>query len=269
MAGENLVTEGGDNLVTEGGTSLSLEGDVSGLVAAPSPLGPPELLASQSQGYVEAVTPLGAPAMHIGFSGLLEVTPGPLGAPAATGFHDFTSLLDGTEVSYYHLDLETPGGTVRVPMSSWQATLQVGRSSYVQAVIPNAGAYISDITAATTFSIKRRITYNGGTVEHEMASAPVEEIPQSQGATNNTVSMSGYTTAFAEDLSPPVLYDRNLDNIRTKSTSTAGLRVRCDIDWLLRPAQRAYAGADELIVAYINYYVTGTDAYMDVGERSG
>ena len=36
---------------------------------------------------------------------------------------------------------------------------------------------------------------------------------------------------------------------------------------LLRPAQRAFINGTPFIVAYINYYVSDGDQYMDVGER--
>ena len=52
------------------------------------------------------------------------------------------------------------------------------------------------------------------------------------------------------------------------SGNTGGLRVRCEIDWLLRPGHRAYYGTTPIIVDYLNYYVPGVDQYMDVGERA-
>ena len=56
--------------------------------------------------------------------------------------------------------------------------------------------------------------------------------------------------------------------MRSVASGSSGYRVRCAIDWLLRPAQRAYLpdGAS-FIVSYINFYQPqGNDSYMDVGE---
>lgn len=67
---------------------------------------------------------------------------------------------------------------------------------------------------------------------------------------------------------PPPLYDRTLRDVRLITSSSGGTRVRCAIDWLLRPAQRAAVDGDEFVVAYINWYANGDDEFMDVGSRN-
>ena len=54
---------------------------------------------------------------------------GPLGGARATAVHDFSYGL-GDVVTHYVMDLYP--GAVRVPISSWQATLQTGAKNYVQ-----------------------------------------------------------------------------------------------------------------------------------------
>ena len=56
--------------------------------------------------------------------------------------------------------------------------------------------------------------------------------------------------------------------MRSVNSGSTGIRVRCAIDWLLRPAQRAYLpDASSFIVGYINFYQPqGNDSYMDAGE---
>jgi hypothetical protein len=191
----------------------------------------------------------------------------PLGTPYALAYHDFTGQL-GDAVTRYVMDLTTPGGLVRVPISSWQATLQTGAKNYVQGVVPAVADWIDAINDATEFVITRAADTSVWRIEYEMARAPLEQISIARGPTNYTATLSGYSTAFAENEEPDAAYDRTLTGIRSTTTGTAATRVRCAIDWLLRPGQRAYydEGAS-FVVSYINYYVPATgDAYMDVGE---
>jgi hypothetical protein len=192
---------------------------------------------------------------------------GPLGSVQAVAFHDFTDAV-GDSITTYVMDLDTPGGLVRVPISSWQATLQTGAKNYVQGVVPAVADWIDAINDATEFVITRAADTSVGRIEYEMARAPLEQISIARGPTNYTATLSGYSTAFAENEEPDAAYDRTLTGIRSTTTGTAATRVRCAIDWLLRPGQRAYydEGAS-FVVSYINYYVPATgDAYMDVGE---
>ena len=167
------------------------------------------------------------------------------------------------------MDLITPTGTVRVPISSWQATLQTGSSNYVQCVIPACTVWVSAILAATEFVIFRRATLpNGTAIELEMARAPADQAQFDQGPQRHTCTLSGYSDAFAEDLDPPATYDRTLAGVRSISSGEGSLRVRCAIDWLLRPGHRAFVNGTPFVVGYINYYApSGFDAYMDAGSR--
>ena len=194
--------------------------------------------------------------------------PSPLRSPIVKAYNDFTDQL-GDAITRYVMDLTTPGGLVRVPISSWQATLQTGASNYVQCVVPAVADWVDSINAATAFTITRTATPAGGeTIEYEMASAPLEQIQLSQGPTNFSGTLSGYSTAFAEDEAPDSAYDRTLAGVRSVASGSSGYRVRCAIDWLLRPAQRAYLpDGSSFVVSYVNYYQPqGNDSYMDVGE---
>lgn len=199
--------------------------------------------------------------------------PSMLGTASAVGFHDFTVGL-GDVVTRYVLDLVTPAGLVRVPMSSWQATLQTGRSNYVQAVVPAVGDWVDSINAATEFVVSRvAVLPGGGLLEYEMVRGPVEQASFSRGPSRFTCTLSGYSTGFAVDEDPPAVYDRELAGVRSISSGTGGMRVRSSIDWLLRPGHRAFADGSPFVVAYINYYVAvqdggSGDAYMDAGERN-
>lgn len=238
---------------------------VSLLLQSVGPLGQPSVLVQQTpQAQALASSMLGVPSVltRITVYGY-AYTPGPLSAPKAVAYHDFTAQL-GDTVTRYLMDLITPTGTVRVPISSWQATLRTGASSYVQCVIPAAQQWGAAINAATSFRICRRaVTTSGQVIEYLMAEAPADTPQFDRGPTNHTCTLSGYAPGFAaQDVSPGA--DRTLTGIRSIS-SGASYRVRCAVDWLLRPGQRGVVDGVPFVVEWINYYVNTTDAYMEAG----
>jgi len=145
--------------------------------------------------------------------------------------------------------------------------VQTGRASYAQAVIPAATAWVALINARAVTGemiIYRGVRYSdGSTQETELARAPLNDVRFDVGPTNATMTISGYAT-----LSPPQgALTRTLANVRSESSS-GGFRVRCDIDWFLRPGHTAVSRGTSFVVSYINYYVNASDQYMDVGERA-
>ena len=238
-----------------------------------SPLGAVEVVGQFP--YVAAIdvaSPLRAPAAVLEYSTAVYLDiPSPLLAPGPgfVAWHDFAGLL-GDVISHYVMDLDTPAGSVRVPVSSWQATLQAGLSNYVQCVIPAASPFVAALETATAFTVRRRaVAPSGVAVEYLMASAPAQTVRFDRGPQRNTCTLSGYTAASAPigTEPPPALYDRELVGVRSISSGAGGVRVRCAIDWTLRPGHRAFVEGTPFVVSYINYYVTGGEAYADVGER--
>lgn len=191
-------------------------------------------------------------------------------------YTDPTPFIDPQADIRYVMDLVVDGQLVRVPISSWQATLQTGSDNYVQCVVPNGGVWADTINASSEFIIRRigRLyqEYGGGVVEGELARAPTQTVALSQGGTNYSAVISGYTDAFASNSDPLSLFDRELLGIRSVATYGDTISIRCAIDWLLLPGQRVIYGSTSFVVSYINYYVTTSassiDAYMDVGKRS-
>lgn len=219
---------------------------VTSLIALPGMLGAPQAFGSLVAGQI--------------------IAPGPLEAVAVLGLHDFSAII-GALTTTYVCDLVTPSGPVRAPISSWQATLRAGEMSYVQCVIPACTPLVDDIVAATEFVIYRRATITSGQViEYEMARAPAQTKPFDQGPNNHTCTLSGYADGLPEQTDPPAAYDRTLTGTRSQHSGDGSYRVRCAVDWFLRPGQRAYVEGVPFIVGYINYYVPGFDQYMDVGE---
>ena len=195
---------------------------------------------------------------------------GPINALESGGaFVDWSASIDpATSQTYYALEVIADSlSAVRIPISSWQATIQAGRASYAQAVIPAAVQWVDTIEDRSDgeFIVYRGVRFaNGETQESTLARAPIQQINLDRGPINVTMRVSGYATIPG---SAQALV-RTLRNVRSQSVSSAGTRVRCDIDWFLRPGHTAIALDSEIAVAYINYYVNDSDEYMDVGERA-
>lgn len=219
-------------------------------IASGSPLGVPATLASYSIASIAARVSAASP----------------LGIAQSLAWHDFTAQL-GDVVTRYVMDLITPTGTVRVPISSWQATLQTGASNYVQCVVPACTPWNDAINAATVFVVYRAAQLpDGSSIEYEMARAPSEQARFDRGPGRETCTLSGYSPAFAASENPPTTFDRELSGIRSISSGSS-YRVRSAVDWLLRPGHRALAGGAPFVVKFINYYVMNEfDAYMDAGS---
>lgn len=232
---------------TLGYSSSSIADDIFAIAASPGPLAQPSVLTR-------------IPVYGMAY------TPGPLSPPQAKAWHDFTAQL-GDVATLYVMDLITPTGTVRVPISSWQATLQTGASNYVQCVIPACTPWNDAINAATVFVVYRAAQLpDGSSIEYEMARAPSDQAQFDRGPSRETCTMSGYSPAFAASENPPTTFDRELSGIRSISSGSS-YRVRSAVDWLLRPGHRALAGGAPFVVKYINYYVMNEfDAYMDAGS---
>lgn len=243
-------------------------------ISVPSMLGAPSLQIQQAVDIdvrISVPTMLGAPAVLAAsqFNHAVRIAvPSPLGAPRISVLNDFTVALDYREITYEMRLLGTPA--VAIPISSWQATLQTGRESYVQAVIPAYTAYsteLADRLTTESFEIFRVTRVDGKKYSVSMAICPYERIQQSRGPSSNSAVISGYTDEW---VSQGADGQRVLENIRLESDDLTGARrVRCSIDWFLRPGMIAKVpGSADITADYINYYVTtGGDAFMDVGSR--
>lgn len=249
-----------------------VEGVPQARIALPSVLQSPAVLAGQPTpaAIVSMQSVLQAPAVvaQTAAASARVSLPSVLQAPAMLAVHDFTGRI-GDVTTHYVMDLVTPGGLVRVPISSWQATLQTDTSCYAQCVIPACAPWIDTINAATEFRVSRRAALpSGDALEYEMVRSPLQTAAFDRGPLRYTCSISGYSAALTAVADPPAAYDRQLVGVRSTSVTGASVRARCAIDWLLRPGHRAFIGAQPIVVDYINYYCNGSDMYCDVGSRN-
>lgn len=190
-------------------------------------------------------------------------------AASIAAHHAWDQAIDPLRTqTYYALDIDDGVlPPVRIPISSWQATLQTGRASYLQAVIPGAADVLDAINAraAGTFTIRKgaRWIETGLVNESMMAEAPIQTMRVDEGPTNVTVTLSGFYTYMA---GAPVT--RIMADVRSRSSDAGGQRARCAVDWFLRPGDTAMVRDQPMSVAWINYYVNAQDAFMDIGERA-
>lgn len=243
-----------DPLANAGGTLpqfvASLAEPSGARLAAPSPLGEPSILATRSEASISWAS-----------------APSPLAPPSLSIVTDFTAqITDPTERYAMRITGDPP---VEVPISSWQATVQDQRSSFLQCVVPAVGDYIDAITARQgleQMAVYRQTTIEGQFFETEMARADLSTVVVNRGHTRETCTLSGYTDAFSSPVAPSTV---QLQGVRSSSQTIGGsARVRASIDWLLRPGQTVTDGTISFTVSYINYFVpTVGDAYMDVGSR--
>jgi hypothetical protein len=219
---------------------------------------------------INAVFPsvLGSLNVQLGYSESIRVAfPGLLRLARASVLNDFTGLItDPTETYIMRITGSPP---VEIPISSWQATVQSAAQSFLQCVVPAAADYIDMISARQSTEqmvIYRKTVISGQVLEREMARASIGTIQIDAGPKRYAVTLRGYTTAFSDPVPSSVV---TLTGIRSQSVTVgSAIRIRANIDWLLRPGQVATDGDVQFTVGYINYFVpTLGDAYMDVGSR--
>jgi len=213
-------------------------------------------------------SPIGALEVAADYSESLRIQlASPIGAPAIFVYQDFSRQITDPTARYV---LRITGDPVaEIPMSSWQATVQSGRQSFLQVVIPAAADWIATLTdrqSTEQMVVYKQTTIDGLTLESEMARASLDTITVDAGPTRQTVTARGYTAAFS-GYAPAAT--ATLTGVRSSSQTIGGaVRVRADIDWNLRPGQIATDGSLTFQVAYINYFVPSTgDSYMDAGSR--
>lgn len=192
-------------------------------------------------------------------------------AATGTGYQDWVSSLSPLQMQEVYrlvitgaadsLDDLTIGA-----ISSWQATSQAGsRSSYLQAVIPAADQYLDAIAARSNGELVIQKGYrlaDGTTRYDEILRSRFDNLRPDRGRRALTITVSGYLPG-----KPFSTGSRTLTGIRSISSPNGQRRVRCDIDLFLRPGMTVTALDESFRADYINYYVTRSDKFCEVGER--
>ncbi|WP_301585019.1 hypothetical protein [Halomonas alkaliantarctica] len=156
-------------------------------------------------------------------------------------------------------------GDLRVPMSSFQATMRRSGKSFLQVVVPAGDAVLPALEYDALMQVELGYYYPSDDMFDGLeviASAPLEIIRSDQGPSRHTLTLSGYASS-AQSRS----VSRALKSVSTRSISQGRLRVRCAVDLYLRPGDTAIeSNGAEFVVDQIQYFVNATSAAMEVTE---
>lgn len=185
----------------------------------------------------------------------------PLNAPGGLPEpDDWEALAPVERQSIYVLDV----GSLRLPISSAQATMRLTGQGFLQAVVPNGGAYVDELAALLDepMVLRSGYRYADGSLSplEPIAEAPFQISSQSTGPINDTLTLSGYgprTTTTAAT--------RKLREVQTRTINTDGRRVRCALDLFLRPGHTATDSDGAVItVGVIQYFINASSQAMEV-----
>ena len=246
--------------------------------------------ASQAQDYIDSVVSINATitGKKLPVASLSATVPitaditglvGPLGEIGAhvgitasfVGYQDWLSKIPAVELQeVYRLILtgaeDGLDDLIIGKLSSWQATNQSGdRSAYLQAVIPDAESYLSDISDRQNGQLIMQKGYrlSSGQVRYEeIVRARFDQARPDQGRRSLTLTVSGYMAG-----KPVAIGERTLTGVRMISKPNGKRRVRCNIDLFLQPGMTVHALGETFQAGFINYYVNQSDKFCEVGER--
>jgi hypothetical protein len=212
---------------------------------------------------------------------------GPEGQVQCKAFNDWTTAtLPGRPNElfriYYRFIIRKFGGTpdenIIAPISSFQCTLRPSderASSYFQVVIPNGDLYISRIRQMimadiTRFSVERFAQFSRGQGAGILiALAQVKDVTYNQGPTNATITLQSWDRYESFSDYP----ENNAIHIKSPMSVSisGGYRVRCAIEWWIRPGVIAFVDhpviPNPFLVEWVNMYVNADTEYMDIGGR--
>ncbi|MBT11364.1 MAG: hypothetical protein CMI02_04935 [Oceanospirillaceae bacterium] len=218
---------------------------------------------------IEATVPFSAEILaFVGPVGSLEASVS-FGAEIRA-FQDWVSAIPAFSVQRVYLMTITAGDSglddLVVPLSSWQATSQAGaRSSYLQGVVPAAVDLIDGIAQRQSGKLVIHTGYrfsDGSVRTEELLKSNFDTFRFDRGPRSFSVTVSGYLSDI--QLSTGT---RTVTGIRSISMTNGRRRVRCDIDFFLKPGMTVIAEDQTFVAGFINYYVSEVDQFCEIGER--
>lgn len=191
-------------------------------------------------------------------------------APAAAAYSDPMRSIDFSFPATYVADLVmSDDELVRVPITAWQATQQVLLACNAQCTVPACAEWADDLADAEELVIScvgRQFARLGGEeVEWPLIRVAIQSVQDVRTVYAHDAIVFGTADSFSApdtDIDPG--YDRELRDARSMSVGPTNMNMRCAIDWLLQPGQRAVYGGYSYIASRIDYSAVGGDAYMDV-----
>lgn len=193
--------------------------------------------------------------------------PSVLRLPSIQVFTDYTVNAPSADRYYAELETQATGEILRLSISSWQATIQLDRADFLQVVVPGlSDDLMQQVLAQIDLGDQHLSVYRkAGNILRRMVRVDLDAWYQNEGPRRATLTLSGYGRDVIYEVP---LSSRNVTGVRTLMQSSRGSSVRCNIDWLLEPGMEAVLPSGAIIqVSYINYYVSISEAWMQIGER--
>ncbi len=179
-----------------------------------------------------------------------------------TGFAIFQPVVSAT---YYRLTVIADGFSDMVlAMSSFQTRLRQGEPSYLQCSVPVTDWSVSDLEDRQDgeLVIEMGQKWSDGTITvNEIARVDFERVRLDQGATSQTVTLSGHRSTTNAS---PKSVSLTGASIYSKDGSTVRYRTIPNNDLL--PGDTASINGDSFEVATIQHVITPTLAYMEISN---
>lgn len=184
-----------------------------------------------------------------------------LNGSSTTTATDWEALAPEERQRVFVLDI----GSLRIPVSSAQATMRLAGQSYLQVIVPGGDQYVDELATLADEDMLLRSGYrfaDGSLSPLEViATAPFEQLREDEGVTSHTLTLDGYGPLPAAGSNT-----RTLQGVRYRNTSASGRRrARCDIDLFLKPGHTAIdSDGVEFTVGTIQYFINARSDFMEV-----
>lgn len=153
---------------------------------------------------------------------------------------------------------------VELPMARYSSRMKSGEPSYLQVSVPNARAYVDQISLRTQgdLIISRGIRWSDGSFEvEEIARATIDRIGYDIGARSSTASITGRGTTTNDTPKSVVV-----PGISYHAISNNKSRYRGPIVNALRPGDTAVIDGAEIVVGEVQHIVSPNQGYMEIAE---
>lgn len=183
------------------------------------------------------------------------------GPAGSAGVVDWEALAPVERQRVYVFDV----GSLRLPISSAQATMRLTGQSFLQAVVPAGDQYIEALTTlkGQPMALRSGYRFADGSLSplEVIATAPFDMVRPDEGTRGVTLTLTGYGNLPAVPVNT-----RTLQEVRYRSTDASGKRrVRAGIDLFLKPGHTAVdSDGISFTVGVIQYFINASSESMEV-----
>lgn len=156
----------------------------------------------------------------------------------------------------------TPGIVLSIASFSCQRTTQVTRFSVACRGLTYAQMVEIEARIGNAFFLQTAFVPRSGGVQYvDVFQAPLSSVRSDEGANQSSITLSAEEPAVIAN--PQT---RTLRGISYRNEQDGRRRVRCAVDAYLQPGDTVNAGVDSWIVGDISYFVSASQATMEIAE---